>query len=117
MKTEKPKDSAPKPARTTVYDPLLDPLPTPEVTESDGDTIWGLWESSLNSEAQDTQPDAQDTQMDAPDTRIEAPDTLIEESAASDAAEGGFDPTSPSELPEFADTVPPDALPDTPERR
>jgi hypothetical protein len=112
MKTEKPKDSPAKPARTTVYDPLLDPLPTPEVTESDGDTIWGLWESSLNPEAQDTQIDAQDTLMDAPDTQIEEPDTLIEESAAaSDAPQSGFDPTSPSELPEFADTVPPDAVP------
>lgn len=33
---------APKP-----FDGLLDPLPVPEVSESDTDTAWGLWEASV----------------------------------------------------------------------
>ena len=33
---------APKP-----FDGLLDPLPVPDVSESDTDTAWGLWEASV----------------------------------------------------------------------
>lgn len=29
------------------FDGLLDPLPVPEVSESDSDTAWGLWEASV----------------------------------------------------------------------
>jgi len=58
MTPEKPKTPPPKPSGTRPYDPLLDPLPLPEVVESDSDTAWGLWEDSLqtpHAEQQDTQ--------------------------------------------------------------
>ena len=33
------------PGAVKAYDALLDPLPLPEVSESDTDTAWGLWEA------------------------------------------------------------------------
>lgn len=35
------------------FDSLLDPLPVPEVSESDTDTAWGLWEASVGGLLQD----------------------------------------------------------------
>ncbi|WP_294764981.1 hypothetical protein [uncultured Rhodoferax sp.] len=35
------------PGAVKAYDALLDPLPLPEVSESDTDTAWGLWEASV----------------------------------------------------------------------
>lgn len=39
---------APKP-----FDGLLDPLPVPDVSESDTDTAWGLWEASVGGLLED----------------------------------------------------------------
>jgi len=48
MKPEKPQSPvAPKPSPGKPYDALLDPLPLPDVVESDSDTAWGLWQDSL----------------------------------------------------------------------
>ncbi|MBC7919108.1 MAG: hypothetical protein H7Y28_15000 [Rhodoferax sp.] len=50
MKPEKPQNpGAPKPSSGKPYDALLDPLPLPDVVESDSDTAWGLWQDSLHS--------------------------------------------------------------------
>ncbi len=65
MKPEKPKTPPPPPlVRGSSYDALLEPLPVPDVVESDSDTAWGLWEDSLHprndesldSSEADTQP-------------------------------------------------------------
>ena len=45
--------AAPKP-----FDGLLDPLPVPEVSESDTDTAWGLWEASVGGLLEDGRADA-----------------------------------------------------------
>ena len=51
MKPEKPQNaSAPKPSSGKPYDALLDPLPLPDVVESDSDTAWGLWQDSLHTQ-------------------------------------------------------------------
>ena len=49
MKPEKPSAPAPKPGPAKPFDSLLDPLPLPEVVESDSDTAWGLWQDSLQT--------------------------------------------------------------------
>lgn len=41
------KRAATPPAAPKPFDSLLDPLPVPDVTESDTDTAWGLWEASV----------------------------------------------------------------------
>jgi len=48
-RSDKPKDfSAPhKPVRSQDFS--LDPLPVPDAVESDTDTAWGLWESTLHA--------------------------------------------------------------------
>ena len=46
---EKPKSNPPHASGGRAQDFLLDPLPVPEVMESDSDTAWGLWEHSLQS--------------------------------------------------------------------
>jgi hypothetical protein len=48
MATEKPVFPN-KPTPSKSYDSLLEPLPLPEVEESDSDTAWGRWEDSLQS--------------------------------------------------------------------
>ncbi len=48
MATEKPLFPN-KPAPGKAYDASLEPLPLPEVVESDSDTAWGRWEDSLQS--------------------------------------------------------------------
>jgi len=40
----------PAPSTTKRYDPLLDPLPQPDVVESDTETAWGRWEELLASD-------------------------------------------------------------------
>ncbi|MDZ7921960.1 hypothetical protein [Rhodoferax sp.] len=49
MKPDKPPTfpATSKPGPAKPYDSLLDPLPLPDVTESDTDTAWGLWEASV----------------------------------------------------------------------
>lgn len=49
MTPDKPPPKPPAgPASTPkAYDALLDPLPLPDVSESDTDTAWGLWEASV----------------------------------------------------------------------
>jgi len=47
-KPEKPKSSASTTA-SRVPDYLLDPVPVPDVVESDSDTAWGLWQDSVQS--------------------------------------------------------------------
>lgn len=48
MATEKPLFPG-KPASSKPYDALLEPLPLPDVVESDSDTAWGRWEDSLQA--------------------------------------------------------------------
>ena len=43
-----------KPAPTRVYDGLLDPMPLPDVVESDSDTAWGLWEDVVQAHENET---------------------------------------------------------------
>jgi len=47
-KPEKPKSATPA-GGTRVPDYLLDPVPVPDVVESDSDTAWGLWQDSVQS--------------------------------------------------------------------
>ena len=46
-KTQLPGATKTSPAKP--YDALLDPLPLPDVVESDSDTAWGLWQDSLHT--------------------------------------------------------------------
>ena len=76
-----PNSGAPKPSSSKVYD-ALEPLPLPDVVESDSDTAWGLWQDSLQN------PDS------GPDQDVPPRDT-------------GYDDTAPmdiSELEEFRKT-------------
>jgi hypothetical protein len=68
---EKPK-SNPTRSSDRASDFLLDPLPVPEVMESDSDTAWGLWEHSLQ---------ADDPASEAPDSDISFDDTVPSELA------------------------------------
>ena len=52
MKPVKPRSAAPSASGRT-FDPLLDPLPQPDVVESDSDSVWGLWQETVMP--QDTQ--------------------------------------------------------------
>ncbi len=48
----KPDNSRPPGFKSSTYrslDSLLDPIPEPEVVESDSDTAWGRWEDSLQA--------------------------------------------------------------------
>lgn len=64
FKTAKPQSAAPsKPAAPTAgADLRFDPLPLPEVVESDSDTSWALWQDSVNpqdpgvTDYKDTEP-------------------------------------------------------------
>lgn len=57
MKPEKPQNpGAPKTSSGKPYDALLDPLPLPDVVESDSDTAWGLWQNSLQTDDGDDLP-------------------------------------------------------------
>lgn len=47
-KSETPKSPTPA-AAGLVPDYLLDPVPVPDVVESDSDTAWGLWQDSVQS--------------------------------------------------------------------
>jgi hypothetical protein len=59
MKPDKPlpPPAASKSGPAKPYDGLLDPLPVPEVSESDTDTAWGLWQASV--EGGEKQPGAE----------------------------------------------------------
>lgn len=39
-----------RPAPSAALNGLLDPLPQPDVVESDSDTSWALWEDSVQSQ-------------------------------------------------------------------
>jgi len=55
-KPEKSKPVPPAASRTTP-DYLLDPVPVPDVVESDSDTAWGLWQDSVQTmDGGDTRP-------------------------------------------------------------
>ena len=62
-KPEKPKSSTPS-GSSRLPDYLLDPVPVPDVTESDSDTAWGLWEHSVQSSDNVARPVAKDTTFD-----------------------------------------------------
>jgi hypothetical protein len=48
--TKKPEKSKPVPsAASRTPDYLLDPVPVPDVVESDSDTAWGLWQDSVQT--------------------------------------------------------------------
>jgi hypothetical protein len=57
--SDKSKFGALNPAGGRTPDFLLDPLPVPDVVESNTDTAWGRWEESLK--ADEPQPDFSDT--------------------------------------------------------
>jgi hypothetical protein len=68
MKSDKstPPDSPSRVGATRAVDLTLDPLPVPDVSESDSDTAWGLWEATLEGQTTpkqaDTPPDFEATQ-------------------------------------------------------
>lgn len=68
MKSDKPASPSEfdKSGTRRTLDLALDPLPVPEVSESDTDTAWGLWESTLegkpDAKSTDAQPDFEATQ-------------------------------------------------------
>jgi hypothetical protein len=68
MKSDKPVSppSGNKPSASRTVDLVLDPLPVPEVSESDTDTAWGLWEATLEGQPTaaptDAPPDFEATQ-------------------------------------------------------
>jgi hypothetical protein len=68
MKSDKsdPLTEAKKPTAPRAVDLALDPLPVPDVSESDTDTAWGLWEATLegapSQKPADAQPDFEATQ-------------------------------------------------------
>lgn len=45
-----------QPSSRKPFDGLLDPLPVPDVTESDTDTAWGLWEASVDGLVEGYEP-------------------------------------------------------------
>jgi len=47
--SDKPKEVSATRSSSREQDFLLDPLPVPEAVESDSDTAWGLWESTLQA--------------------------------------------------------------------
>lgn len=54
-KPEKPKTE--RPPGPAVPDYLLEPVPVPDVVESDSDTAWGMWQDSVQSaENPETRP-------------------------------------------------------------
>ena len=55
---KKPEKSKPAPPPSSrVQDYLLDPVPVPDVVESDSDTAWGLWQDSVQTlDGGDTRP-------------------------------------------------------------
>jgi hypothetical protein len=60
FKPAKPADPPPdgarkSPAPAIARDLRFDPLPQPEVIESDSDTSWDLWQDSVNPHEEDSQ--------------------------------------------------------------
>lgn len=80
MKPQNP--GVPKPSPGKVYDPL-EPMPLPDVVESDSDTAWGLWQDSLQT------PDSEP-----------APEVP--------ARDAGYDDTVPMDITELEQTRKPD---------
>ena len=64
--SDKPKEVAATRPPPPEQDFLLDPLPVPEAVESDSDTAWGLWESTL--QAHDDIDASEDVNEDDPPT-------------------------------------------------
>jgi hypothetical protein len=73
MKLATPKPAV-LPAGGKTFDPMLDPLPQPEVVESDSDTVWDLWQESI--QPQESRPDSRFTETTYKDTEpMGLPDT------------------------------------------
>jgi hypothetical protein len=71
MKPDQTVPPAARPATSPTKAPLpfnglLDPLPLPEVSESDTDTAWGLWEETLDALDGKPKPDADAPPIAAP---------------------------------------------------
>lgn len=62
--SDKPKEVAATRPPSPEQDFLLDPLPVPDAVESDSDTAWGLWESTL--QAHDDNDASEDVNEDDP---------------------------------------------------
>lgn len=60
-----------RPASSTSASALFDPLPLPEVVESDSDTSWAMWEDSVQS---------QNPELDARGDQDTVPMALLDES-------------------------------------
>ncbi|RFO95967.1 hypothetical protein DIC66_16205 [Rhodoferax lacus] len=63
---EPPKPADRKPA--VAHDFSLDPLPVPDATESNTDTVWGLWEHTLQAQDDSVLPTESGELQDFPDT-------------------------------------------------
>jgi hypothetical protein len=57
MKPINPDGDTPAPVSVKRYDPLLDPLPQPDVVESDTETAWGRWEDLVASDGTPAEAD------------------------------------------------------------
>ncbi len=60
------------------YEPT-DPIPVPEVLESDTDTAWALWEDSITPERADDDPAFASTEPDELATVPDEPSTVRDE--------------------------------------
>lgn len=88
---ERPKPADAKPAAPR-HDFSLDPLPVPDATESDGDTVWGLWQETLQAqdEAQDPPPtDFADTVLSQDSAYGTLPAELVPEGKKQDGKKPG----------------------------
>jgi hypothetical protein len=59
MTSGKPPNPASGNSAPKGYDPLLDPLPQPDVVESDSETAWGRWEALVASDGVEPRPEAE----------------------------------------------------------
>ena len=50
-------EPTPRQAHVRTYDAILDPLPQPEVSESDSDTAWGRWEDVMSADTRQQDDD------------------------------------------------------------
>lgn len=76
-RSDKPKDFAAPRTPVRSQDFSLDPLPVPDAVESDTDTAWGLWESTLHAH-DDTDSGADANADDPPSFDDTVPSQLTE---------------------------------------
>jgi hypothetical protein len=62
MKSDPPKPDADKKPASRIYDGFLEPLPVPDMSESDTETAWGRWEDSFSSTAEAPKADTEEAE-------------------------------------------------------